>query len=250
MPVRSRTRHGPEMAKLLVAKYLPNAEKGEIPSYTPSEVACWLGIRESTLRSWIFGRSYPTRTGPKFFPPLIDPADPDDGLLSFYNLGEAHVLAATRYKYEVPLKAIRRAIDHLRATFPSTHPLLSREFYTDGVDLFIKTVEQTVNLTKQGQLGLRPILDMFLQHIERDERFRPTKVYPIIPGQSNEDKVVSITSGVSSGRPAIDGTGIPVSVVWQRYKAGDDVNTLADDFEVPAKKIQRAIEYVEHLKVA
>ena len=250
MPVQSRPRHGPKMAKLLVAKYPPNTEKGEIPSYTPAEVACWLGIRESTLRSWIFGRSYPTRSGLKFFPPLIDPADADYGLLSFYNLGEAHVLAATRYKYAVPLKAIRRAIDHLRATFPSRHPLLSREFYTDGADLFIKTVEQTVNLTKQGQLGLKPILDMFLQHIERDKKFRPTKVYPIIPGQSNKDKVVSITSGVSSGRPAIDGTGIPVSVVWQRYKAGDDVNTLAEDFEVPAKKIQRAIEYVEHLKAA
>jgi len=241
---------GREMEKLLAAKYAPNADKGEIPEYTPAEVAYWLGIRESTLRSWIYGRSYRTNAGPKFFPPLIDPADPDNGLLSFYNLGEAHVLAATRYKYEVPLKAIRRAVDHIRAAYPTSHPLLSKEFYTDGVDVFIKTVEQTINITKQGQLGLKPILDMFLQHIDRDERFRPRKVFPIVPGQANEDKVISITSGVSSGRPAIDGTGIPVSVIWQRHVAGDDEDTLADDFDVPKKKIQRAIEYVQHLKAA
>jgi uncharacterized protein (DUF433 family) len=249
-PRESRIIYGREMEKLLVAKYPPNTERGEIPAYTPAEVAYWLGIRESTLRTWIYGRAYPTRNGPRFFPPLIDPADSENGFLSFYNLGEAHLLAATRYKYQVPLKAIRRAISHLRATNPTSHPLLSRDFYTDGIDVFTKTVEQTVNLTKQGQLGLKPILDMFLQHIERDDRFRPTKVYPIVPGQANEDKVVSITSGVSSGRPAIDGTGIPVSVIWQRHVAGDDIETLADDFAVPAKKIQRAIEYVQHLKAA
>jgi uncharacterized protein (DUF433 family) len=248
-PRESRIVDGREMEKLLVAKYPPNTDKRDIPAYTPAEVAYWLGIRESTLRSWIYGRAYPTKTGPRFFPPLIDPADIGNGFLSFYNLGEAHLLAATRYKYNVPLKAIRRAVDHLRATYPSSHPLLSKEFYTDGVDVFTKTVEQTINLTKQGQLGLKPILDMFLQHIDRDDRFRPTKVYPIIPGQPT-DKVVSITSGVSSGRPAIDGTGIPVSIIWQRHQAGDDVDTLAEDFEVPANKIQRAIEYVQHLKAA
>ena len=242
--------YGREMGKLLVAKYPSNLDKGEIPAYTPAEVAYWLGIRESTLRSWIYGRAYPTRAGSRFFPPLIVPADSDNGFLSFNNLGEAHVLAATRYKYQVPLKAIRRAIDHLRSSYPASHPLLSKEFYTDGVDVFTKTVEQTINLSRQGQLGLRPILDKFLQHIERDKKFRPTKVYPIVPGQPNEDKVVSITSGVSSGRPAIDGTGIPVSVIWQRHKAGDDIETLADDFDVPAKKIKRAIDYVSHLKAA
>jgi uncharacterized protein (DUF433 family) len=237
------------MDKLLAAKYAPNTDRREIPAYTPTEVAYWLGIRESTLRSWIYGRSYPTKTGSRFFPPLIDPAGNGNGFLSFYNLGEAHVLAATRYEYQVPLKAIRRAVDHLRAEYPSSHPLLSKEFYTDGMDVFIKTLDQTINITRQGQLGLKPILDMFLHHIDRDDRFRPTKVYPIIPGQPT-DKVVSITSGVSSGRPAIDGTGIPVSIIWQRHLAGDDIETLADDFEVPAQKIKRAIEYVQHLKAA
>jgi len=237
------------MEKLLVAKYPPNTDKREVPAYTPAEVACWLGIRESTLRSWIYGRTYPTKTGPRFFPPIVEPADADNGFLSFYNLGEAHVLAATRYKHQVPLKAIRRAVDHLRAVYPSGHPLLSEEFYTDGGDVFIKTVEQTINITRQGQLGLKPILEMFLRHIDRDDRFRPTKVYPLIPGQP-ADKIVSITSGVSSGRPAIDGTGIPVSIIWQRHLAGDDVETLADDFAVPAHKIKRAIEYVQHLKIA
>ena len=237
------------MRELLVAKYPPNTDKREMAAYTAGEVASWLGIRESTLRSWIYGRVYPTKNGPRFFPPLIDPADSDKGLLSFYNLGEAHVLAATRYKHQVPLKAIRRAVDHLRGAYPSSHPHLSEEFYTDGGDVFIKTVEATVNLTKHGQLGLKPILDLFLRHIDRDDRFRPRKVYPIISGQP-ADKIVSITSGVSSGRPAIDGTGIPVSIVWQRHQAGDDVDTLADDFGVSALKIKRAIEYVESIKAA
>ena len=95
-----------KLEKLFGAQYPPDIDRREIPAYTPAEVAYWLGIRESTLRSWIYGRNYPTRSGPRFFPPLIDPAGDGNGFLSFYNLGEAHVLAATRYTHEVPLKAI------------------------------------------------------------------------------------------------------------------------------------------------
>lgn len=240
---------GEEMNSLSHITFEGDVDRRDVPAYTPTEVAAWLGIRESTLRSWIFGRFYRTRDGEKFFDPIIKPSDPN-GLLSFYNLGEVHVLAATRYHHKVPFRAVRKAVDYLKQNYHDVeHPLLSREFSTDGVDLFVQTIEQTVNLTRYGQLGLKPIIDLYLEHIARDERFAPVKVYPIIRGM-DADKVISITSGVSSGRPAIDGTGIPVDVIWQRHRAGEEVEVLADDFEIPIPKIQRAIDYVQSLQAA
>jgi uncharacterized protein (DUF433 family) len=241
---------GREMDRLIrYGSAVNHVDRREIPAYTPTEVAYYLGIRQSTLRSWIYGRYYHTTEGRKFYPPLIIPADGDNGFLSFYNLAECHVLAATRYKHDVPVSAIRDAIEHLRKQYPSEHPLISRDFFTDGRDVFVKELEQTVNLSKQGQLGLKPVLDMYLERIVVDKQFRPKKLFPLIPGQEQE-KVVSIVSGVSSGRPVIDGTGVPVAVVWDRHKAGEDVETLAEDYEIPIPKIKRAIEYVEHLKAA
>jgi uncharacterized protein (DUF433 family) len=237
------------MDKLTKVKVISGVDRREIPIYTPAEVAYYLSIRESTLRTWIVGRHYPTRSGKKFFEPIIKPADPQLRLLSFYNLGEAHVLASTRYDYDVPLRAIRKAVAYLRDTYPSPHPLLSREFFTNGLDIFVKTIEDTINLTKGGQFALKPIIDLYLQNIARDDRFNPTKVYPVIRGMPS-DKVISITSGVSSSRPVIDGTGVPVIIVWQRHKAGEDDDTLADDFDIPVSKIRRAIEYVKHIQPA
>jgi uncharacterized protein (DUF433 family) len=60
-----------------------------------------------------------------------------------------------------------------------------------------------------------------------------------------EEKVVSIISGVSSSRPIIDGTGVQVSVIWRRFKAGEEPDALAEDFDIPVEKIRRAIDYVE-----
>lgn len=111
-------------------------------------------------------------------------------------------------------------MDHLNKSYPSKRPLLSRAFYTDGKDIFIKTIADTENLTQQGQLALKSILDIFLARIAYDENDRPVKVFPLLKGQSPEDKVVSMVCGVAASRPTIDGTGVPVTAIWQRHEAG------------------------------
>jgi hypothetical protein len=110
----------------------------------------------------------------------------------------AHILAATRCKHHVPLRNVRNAIIHLQKPYPTSRPLLSKDFYTDGLDLFIKNMTDTENISKQGQLGLKPILDLFLQRIEFDDEFRPKKVWPLVKGQSEGDKVISMVFGVSA----------------------------------------------------
>jgi uncharacterized protein (DUF433 family) len=165
-------------------------------------------------------------------------------LLSFFNLAEAHILAATRYRHKVPFPAIRSAIDNLIVRFPEAeaHPLLSNDFYTNGEALFIRTIEETVDISHE-QLSLKQIMDTFLARIVRDDDNAPFKVFPLVPGV--EDKVVSITSGVASSRPIIDGFGVQVSVIWGRHNAGESIESIADDFEIPVDKIRQAIDYFE-----
>ena len=94
-------------------------DRRERPTYAVTEAALYLGVPKSTLRSWVYGRYYQTKHGPKFFRPIIEPADPTKCLLSFYNLVEAHVLSSTRIDYRIQLKHIRSAVDYLREVYPT-----------------------------------------------------------------------------------------------------------------------------------
>jgi len=182
-----------------------------------------------------------------FWPPVIIPADKEWQLLSFYNLAEAHILAATRYRHNVPFPAVRNAIANLVSRYPqaSVHPLLSQDFYTNGVGLFIKTIEETVDISRE-QLSLKMIMDMFLERVIRDDDDNPFKVFPIVPGV--EQKVISMTFRVSSSRPVIDGTGVQVAVISGRHNAGEAPESIAEDFDIPVEKIRTAIEYAEWKK--
>jgi uncharacterized protein (DUF433 family) len=50
-----------------------------------------------------------------------------------------------------------------------------------------------------------------------------------------------LNPAVSFGRPVIDGTGIPVSSIYERYKAGDSVADLGRDFRLEIGAIEEAI---------
>ena len=249
-----------EMDKLKTVRAASYADKWDVPIYTYAEAAYYLGIHKGTLRSWVVGRTIPVITvQTQWLDPLIPAADRQAGLMSFYNLAEAHILAASRYKHHVPLRSVRNAIIHLQKVYPSLHPLLSKEFYTDGLDLFIKGMANgdgfgdagtAENLSRQGQFGFRPILDLFLHRIDFDEKFRPKKVWPLVKGQAETEKIVSMVFGVSAGRPTIDGTGVPVMMLWQRNQAGESEDELADDYEIDVSKVKKAIEYIEHIQKA
>jgi uncharacterized protein (DUF433 family) len=238
---------GNGMKKIRYDSLPPGVDLRDIAIYTPAEVAYFLDINESTLRSWILGRKY----GPygKFFPPLITPADPQARHLSFYNLAEAHILSVTRTVHEVKIKAIRRAIRELHRMDGSSHPLLSHDFFTEGKGLFLKEIEETINLSEAGQLALKPIMDLYLARIERDDQFNPEKIYPVV-GPSADKRIVSIMPFVSSGQPIIDGEGIPVSAVWSRYRAGESVSYIADDYDISIPQVEGALSYVEHVRAA
>jgi len=232
------------MAQLVKAQYRANVDARELALYTSADAACYLDINPQTLATWLWGRSYPTTTGERFFAPLIEPADPDNKLLSFFNLAELHVLAATRYTHHVNMKSVRAAMDTVVEKYTSDHPLLSIDFKTNGKDLFAERVDENENLSTPGQLNFKPIMDLFLEHVVRDEHDLVKKIFPLIAGQP-DDRVISITYGISSSQPVIDGSGVPAWLIHSRYQGGEEMDSIADDFDIPVAKIQRAIDYFE-----
>ena len=68
------------------------------------------------------------------------------------------------------------------------------------------------------------------------------RLYPFTrKRQLEEPKVVVIDPFVSFGRPVLAGTGIPTAVIADRYKAGESIDQLADDYGRQRGEIEEAI---------
>ena len=214
----------------------------EVALYSLAELSYFLDIPKPTLHAW----SRTTVLHGKTVEPLIVAANSSKPpLYSFYNLAEAHILSMTTRFHGVKTVNVRRAMQLLRdgSLHDLPHPLLSDEFLTDGRHIWLKQLEKRIDLSQYGQLGIAPVLDTYLARIERDDSFKPKKLFPM----KQLGKVVSIAPTVSSGRPIIEGTGIPVATIWSRFKAGDPIEFLADDFDISKDQIDGALDYIEHI---
>ena len=94
---------------------------------------------------------------------------------------------------------------------------------------------------------MKEILGIYLQRIERDTAGLPIKLYPFTRdtesavAPKSDPRVVVMSPAVSYGRPVIAGTGIPVSAIYERYKAGDSVSDLVRDFRLETGAVEEAI---------
>jgi uncharacterized protein (DUF433 family) len=217
------------------------------PAYSGAEAAHYLRMPEGTLRSWVAGRLYPVAGQSKRSRPLIHLDDPKGQYLSFINLVEAHVLAAIRRRHGVKLPKVRKALDYVRRQFRVERPLMDQAFQTDGLDLFVERYGELINASREGQRAMKEIIGVYLKRIERDAKGLPIKLYPFTRDTQadaapvSDPRVVVMNPTVSFGRPVIAGTGIPVSSIYERYKAGDSVADLAQDFRLEISAIEEAI---------
>lgn len=223
------------------------ADVREYPSYSIDEVAAYIGVPKRTLRRWMKGYSYKTAQGKTNVAPIILPADPCNNLLSFYNLAEAQVLAATRER-NINTQKIRRAVEYMRDELNQARPLLTCVFETSGQEIFVqkltgKNLRHPLNISRHGQYGFKAILKKYLSRIERDASGHPTRIFPLRVGQKARERNIVIHPFVSSGKPSLRGSGVMVEVIWRRNKDGESIPKLARDFRLKPSEIKAAITY-------
>lgn len=215
------------------------------PAYSIEEASAYLRMPGATLRSWIVGRPYATTAGPRFFKPLILPADKERFRLSFINLVEGHVLSAIRREHNISIKNVRKALEFVRREFKTDRPLIATEFETDGVDLFVEKYGRLINASQHGQLEMKEIIKQFLRRIARDASGTPVKLFPFtrFSDRLDQPRTIEIDARISFGRPVLVGTGIRTEVLSERFLAGESTAELATDYGRAEKEIEEAIRY-------
>lgn len=223
----------------------------ELPAYTLPRAAYLAGVPAQTLRSWVNGRNYATQKGTTRSAPILELPDPELPYMSFVNVIEAHILGAIRRLHKVPLTNVRKAVVYVKEQFGTSHPLAERKFETDGVDLFIRELDEVINASRGGQYAFKELIEARLTRIEHDNQGRALRLFPFISDSSHataqqlkeQPKAIVIDPTIAFGKPVLVGTGIPTAVIADRFKAGELISSIAYDYNRATAEIEQALRY-------
>lgn len=214
------------------------------PAYPVAEAARYLKVPAATLRSWVVGREYDTRSGPRHFPALVAPASRSPLALSFYNLVEAHVLRALRTTHSVSVPKVRTAIRFAEQELGLVRLLLRKELCTSAGQLFLDRYGQLIELSPSGQLAMREMLQAYLRRIEWDRNQFPIRLFPFITReQASTEQPIVIDPAIGFGRPILQNRAIATATIAQRIDAGESVDELAEDYDLTPADIEQAVLY-------
>lgn len=221
----------------------------ELPRYTVPEVASYVRMSPETLRTWVAGRSYPTKSGAKAAKPIIRRPRAGDPRLSYSNLVEAYVLNALRKSLDVEMKDIRSGIEYVQKEFGIERFLLSDELRARQGNLLIERLGKIYNVGQGGQAEMLEMIEKYLQRIDYQEGL-PSGLYPLTRlGRPDGPKRIVILPNVGFGRPVTRYKSISTSAIVDRFEAGESVEELAEDYELDPVDIEEAIR-AERLRLA
>jgi hypothetical protein len=184
------------------------------PLYPLTEVAAYARVPTSTVRALVNPRG------------LIVPAASGPATLSFANLVEVFVLAAIRRQHRVSMPKVRLAVRYVSAQLGVERPLIHQVFRTDGVDLFVDRLGQIENASRSGQLALKAAMNSRLERVEWSNGIA-ARIFPFSRADEGTDPRLIISPTFGFGQPVMAGTGVRVSVIRDRFKAGEATQELA-----------------------
>jgi len=66
----------------------------------------------------------------------------------------------------------------------------------------------------------------------------------------SECPLVEIKQGVQSGAPVLRGTRMPVSAIVDNFDYGVSVAEIAEQFEIPAERVEAIVTYAKNHRIA
>ena len=147
------------------------------------------------------------------------------------------------------MQKVRRALDYVERRLGVDRPLIQKVFLTDGVSLFLEGYCELVTVSAEGQLACRRLLEGSLRRVDRDLNGLALRVYPWV-NSPDEPKHILIDPKRAFGRPIVSGTGISTSIIVERFRAGDSIAHLAEDYRLTPEQVETALRWETHGAVA
>ena len=215
----------------------------DVPLYTVAEAARFLGVPTSTFATWAKGYvrrplGRPVVVGE----PIVSSLKAARGFAAvpFVGVAEGMVLAAFR-RAGVSLQHIRGAVSILEHEIGIEHALASQRLYTDGAVILYdyadaKSDAELAGLTEvvSRQRVFAPVVEEYLTRIEyATDGWAARLISPATPRP-----IVVVDPGRSFGQPIFIRGAARVENVIDRWRAGDPLVDVAEDFGVPTEDVE------------
>lgn len=205
------------------------------PLYSQAEVARILRAKPSTFQRWT--RGYTTAHG-RSMPPLVSGVRSGRGYsVPFLSLAEAYVVR-TLLDTGVTMPHIRDTVNALRENLGVEYALASRRLKTDGAVILWEHEqdrgdESGLVVYSNGQAVFRAVVAERLQTITYSNGYAE-QIEMSVGGAAQID----IHPLRNFGQPTLAGTGVRVSDIVGRLRAGESAGSVAVDYEVPERVVR------------
>ena len=198
-----------------------------LPAYTTQEAATLCRTTRQTAARWHY--EFP------FAKKLRAP-------LSYLQLAELAFVASFR-DVGVSLRKIRLAREYLSKIFRVEYPFVELRLKTDGANIlkdFEELEEDTSKLIVANAAGQEVWTELVTVRFEQFdyEQDLALRWYP-----RGRHTPILIDPRISYGAPIVASVGVPTWVLRQRYDAGETLEEIEDDFEVPRIELIAAIDF-------
>jgi uncharacterized protein (DUF433 family) len=222
----------------------------DLPLYTQAEAARVLDVPPSTFQAWARGylRNRPNEAVSHAEPIVTTlPAKAGEPNVPFIGLAEGLVLAAIR-RHGVPMQRIRPALDVLRQELGIDHALASRKLYTDGAEVLFdyathagdtpegNTARELV-VVRHGQRVFDEIVDSYLKRVTYADDGWAERIW--LPQYRRAEVIAD--PRFSYGLPTFRVGRARISDALERFWAGEDLSTVADEFGVPEEQLEDVV---------
>ena len=215
--------------------------------FSEAEAARLLRVAQSTLNYWLEGG---VRRGRTYKPVIRVEPRGDRSAVTWAKFIEAGLLREYRRTHLVPMAELRAFIDLLRDRYGVPYPLAHHRPFIADRKLLLKA-QDAVGLNAEfclvavasGQLILTPPSQSFVERV--------TWTDDVAAGWRPHDdphSPVRMTPDVRFGRPAVH--GVSTEVLWEHAEAGEDVEEMAEDFDLSSSDVRWALAYETSLQAA
>jgi uncharacterized protein (DUF433 family) len=217
--------------------------------YTVPEAARLTRVSRARIRRWLLGYAKTAHDERCAYPAVWQSElAPINGMvaLSFADLMEVRFIDAFR-RAGVSWRTIRLAAERATMLFNRNHPFSTQRFRSDGKSIFAELVRET---------GEKMLLELARSQFAFEQILSPS-LYTGLDFSVHDEVVrwwpmprrkgIVIDPQRSFGQPIVTKEGVPTLILKSAYDVEQDINTVADWFEVAPKSVKDAIAFERQL---
>ena len=202
-----------------------------LPAYRLSDVARYTRTSPQTVSNWQYRDAGDG---------IVLPGREHRRPLSYLELVEVAIVAEFR-RFGLPLRSIARTRDYMAQNFNSEFPFTEYKFKTDGYHLLMRLrefepildVERLIVADEGGQLGWASMMEDRLLQFDYEHDLA------ISWHLAGRQSAVIIDPRIAFGAPVVK--GIPTWVLKGRWKAGESMSDIREDFSLTEEEIRHAL---------